>query len=151
MHGSINRSNIINQVSFQDKFLLTKHGFQDRRSVAVLCEEQYYDDDYDSFRIMHLNLPLEGKVLASYIQQIINSTTTSTPIERRTTDEHTYALSKLLGDKSIQRSTLNACAQFVADFNSSYVMIKDFVGDTVSPLSLFLSVLRYGVRSISTL
>lgn len=38
------------------------------RSVSILYEELYYDEDFESFRIMVLNFPLEGKQINLVIQ-----------------------------------------------------------------------------------
>lgn len=81
-------------------------------------------------RLLHITYPLEGKVPLTYMQHLKDNMTCSTSIDRRSLSEHTDVLGIMLGDPALHQEVVQSCATYVASFNSSYVMVKGFLGDT---------------------
>ena len=80
--------------------LVTKNGFYKRRAVAVLLEELYYDDDFESFKVVHLNFPLEGKVPLEYVQKMQKAVGSNVALERRSVSAHGKALAEAIGENA---------------------------------------------------
>ena len=56
--------------SSTENVLICKKGFPRHRRVLLLCEELYYDEDFESFRVLRVNFPLLGKVPRAYMEAV---------------------------------------------------------------------------------
>lgn len=132
-------------------------GFADTRSVAVQHNELYYDDSFESFKVMVLPFPLVGKVSLDYFKSVTNTGVLSTPVEKRTLEEHREVIEKLIGAGSpgfnpaaFQTATtvtasgapllphdiaMQGIHRFVTTFNSSYVIVKGFIAHAGTKVS----------------
>lgn len=118
------------------KVFATK-GFPRPRTVAVLREELYYNEQFESFKVLLINFPLLGKVPLDYYKSVTDASQRSTPVERRSLEEHTHLLSSVLGPSSGGSGApspldvaISGMQRFVSTFNSSYVMVKGFIAHT---------------------
>ena len=107
--------------------LVTKNGFHKRRAVVVLLEELYYDDDFESFKVVHLNFPLEGKVPLEYVQKMQKAVGSNVPLERRSVSAHGKALAEAIGESASTDLHANVCS---------------------SPCSLRVSLTRFSIAGV---
>ena len=129
--------------------LQCKSGFAEPRTVHVLREETYYDDDFHSFQVLRIDLPLEGKVPADYFRQVMEGEGEERGIERRSLTEHEQLIGRVTGEpvqplslplllpstspSSASPSALPSSSvfasvsKFVHQFNASYVLVKGFI------------------------
>ena len=122
--------------------LICKTGFSEPRTVRVLRESMYYDDDFHSFQVLHVELPLEGKIPTDYATQLLDGEGEERGIERRSLAEHEQVLVRATGDpvlplsgppptpissSSSSSSIFASMGKFVHQFNASYVLVKGFI------------------------
>ena len=132
-------------VLLSDSSLHCKSGFAEQRTVQVVGQETYYDEQFQSFQVLRVNLPLEGKVAPDYFRQLTQSEGEDRGIERRSLAEHEQLISRLTGDPIIpftgsgsaggggstggsgSGSVFHSLHKFVHQFNASYVLVKGFI------------------------
>lgn len=120
-------------VTIRDSVVATKSGFKEQRSARVLMEETFYNDDFESFRVLLVPYPLEGRVPGDYVRRIRAQTYAQTPFERRTAGDHLTFLRQAVGERGCE--VLDAdIGRFVDSFTRGYIMVKGFTahaGDKV--------------------
>jgi hypothetical protein len=115
----------------------------------VQHNELYYDDNFESFKVVVLPFPLVGKVSLDYYKSVTNTGVLATPVEKRTLEEHREVIERLIGAGTAgfnpaqfaTATTVTASGspllpydiavqgihRFVTTFNSSYVIVKGFI------------------------
>jgi len=142
--------------SLKDGRIICGTGFPRPRTVMVVYEEDYYDDDMRKLRIVRTNFPLEGKIPLSYYKAIAAGVAMDlTTLNARTLPEHQAVLCRVSGGSyaslastlfSPEQALANIGASpsphltphpslppvfglmrtFIASFNTSYVLVRGF-------------------------
>jgi hypothetical protein len=110
-------------VNFEEKNLIFLGN--PRRTVRVIQEELYYDDNYNSFKVLKVLVPLIGGVTRAYIESISN---TSAGAEKRTIVEHKEFLTKKLNNGG--QVAFVKLSAFADRFNQNYLLVKGYFADT---------------------
>ena len=144
-------------VTFSGGRVVCKAGFPRPRTVMVVYEETYYDDDFNSIRVLRTNFALEGKIRVAYYKQVANKASVDLhTLNARTLPEHQAVLCRLslpaalaaaLPSFSPEQALANigvspspalvahpalppvfsSLARFIVSFNTAYVLVKGFV------------------------
>ena len=126
-------------VLLSDSSLQCKSGFAEPRTVQVTGQELYYDDDFHSFQVLRISLPLEGKVSPDFLRQLERLDGEDRGLERRSLAHHERLIARLTGDPIVpatggggsgagQHSNVFVSVyKFVWQFNASYVLVKGFI------------------------
>ena len=118
------------------------------RVSRIVERETYYDDDYASFTVLRVDMPLEGRVSADYERAVQLEGAGGSLLRllpRRSVLDHESLLQRLTGDSS----ALQAVQRFVQQFNSSYVLVRGFLDHAGQKVADACSRLRSGRASQS--
>lgn len=118
-------------VSYNSSQLICKQSNQwtQDRTVTIQAQELYYDDQFESFSILRVTLPLDGKISDDYLRSLeaSNGADSSRP-ERRSISQHEQLLVRLTGDSiKDNNSIFGSIHKFIVQFNTSYVLVKGFI------------------------
>jgi hypothetical protein len=98
-----------------------------RRTLKVVGEELYYDDNFESFKVLKVNFPVVGKVTQKYLDSL-SAKERRIGIEKRSLEEHTMLVRQQLGANYSRAQS--KMADFGQRFCNSYLMVKGHFADT---------------------
>lgn len=104
-----------------DKTITTGSGFPaPPRRVGILCQELYYNEQFQSTQLLRLALPLVGKVPAAYLAALQQQEEglSAVPLERRSLGEHEAVIQRVLGQPlaAVRPAALPACCCLLRSF-----------------------------------
>jgi len=116
-------------VSYNSSTLVCKSGWSIiDRAVTIIAQELYYDEEYNSFPVLRISTPLDGKVPDDYLRslQSAKSSDEGRP-EKRSLTENEEFLSRMTGDSPNTSGIFNSINKFILQFNASYILVKGFI------------------------
>lgn len=120
MYYSFNDSD--KEIEIEGDKVLTRNGFQaTNRSIRILFEELFYNKQYNSFRVLCLEMPLEGG------KQVVNEVSQMAQV--KTLQECNSFLKSSPENVIVLRKLENT---MLADFKSNFVIAKGFELDAAS-------------------
>ena len=105
----------------------------------MVGQETYYDEEFQSFQVLRINLPLEGKVSPEYLRAVLEAEgEEQRGIERRSVADHEHFIARMTGEPMVsptasisasghQSAVFLSLQKFVHQFNTSYVLVKGFI------------------------
>ncbi|KAL6046849.1 Ankyrin repeat domain-containing protein 27 [Balamuthia mandrillaris] len=105
------------EISLENNSLSTKSGFEDQRTVRILFEEMFYNNQSQSFQVLCLESPLIGPLYTSV------TSFCEVPFPKERTLSESILFLRSFPENEI---VLNKIEEHIEQFNKTYVLVKNY-------------------------